>query len=259
MTFSIGNQSIVASTTPCNVIADSDEIASKIWFRSPAIDQNLIEKLVEIQLETKSRDQGLTSFANVSSWSWFDIIILDSPEASEPKVKDGLALVWFSHNNEVAQPDYTKKVGPALLDGKHSIFNGLDVGNALAVRVCARFPGWENHASEGRLILRTSDKGRRAQRSQDKSEVNDLKTINEQTSKVEESLNAYLDDATPGGAPPAYSILRGLLSKGPLRADQATQAGEPPLRLLSFDGGGVRGIRLSKSGPVRFLARFGHN
>jgi hypothetical protein len=31
-------------------------------------------------------------------WTWFDLVILATPEATEPNVKDGRALVWRSHD-----------------------------------------------------------------------------------------------------------------------------------------------------------------
>ena len=130
---------------------------------------------MQIQLQTKSHDQGpLTSADVLASWSWFNIIVLESPEATHAKVKDGLALIWFSHENKLCQETTTEQSGLVL--SNQNIFNSLEVspgwllfllfvkvpfkvGNALAVRVCAQFPGWKNHASEGRLILWTSEKG----------------------------------------------------------------------------------------------------
>ncbi|KAF5379699.1 hypothetical protein D9615_005735 [Tricholomella constricta] len=231
---------IVSATTPCSVVSDSNQVTSEIWFRTPALDQDIVDKVVQIQLETKSRDQGWVSIPDAGSWSWFDIIVLESSESSEPKVKDNMALVWLSHENKLGSNEYEEQVG--ALSGKHDIFNGLEVGNALAVRVCARFVGWENHAVEGRLVLKLSEKGRPAQPSFDEYQIEYLGVVAEQMSALGKALDTYLDAATPEGAPPAYSLVREILPTGPLRADQSALADEPPLRLLSLDGGGVRGI-----------------
>ncbi|KAF8071587.1 acyl transferase/acyl hydrolase/lysophospholipase [Lyophyllum atratum] len=233
----------VATTTPADVISHGDKATTQIWLRTPALDQSLIDKIVQIQLETKSRDQGWVSAPDAGSWSWFDIIVLDSPGASDIKVKDGLALAWLSHDNKLGVGEYTKQVGP-VLGSKHDIFNGLEAGNALAVRVCAQFPGWENHASEARLILKVSEKGRHNWQpsSDDEDKAAYLGVVTEQITKLGETFDAYLSDATPADAPPAYSLVREMLPTGPLRADQREVAEEPPLRLLSLDGGGVRGI-----------------
>ncbi|GLB44861.1 putative patatin-like phospholipase [Lyophyllum shimeji] len=242
MSFTIENdQYIVTTSTPCDVFAETDKVASEIWLRTPALDKSLIDKIVQIQLETKSRDQGWVSVPEAGSWSWFDIIVLDSPEASDIKVKDGLALAWLSHDNALGQKEYAKQIGPAL-GSIHDIFTGLEAGNALGVRVCAQFRGWENHVSEGRLILRVSEKGRHAQPSLDEEKAAYLGVVTEQISKLGETFDTYLNAATPTDAPPAYSQVREMLPTGPLRADQKAVAEEPPLRLLSLDGGGVRGI-----------------
>ncbi|KAG5643272.1 hypothetical protein DXG03_001239 [Asterophora parasitica] len=231
----------VSATAASDIIAESDnKVASEIWFRTPALEQTLLDKVEQIQLETKSRDQGFVDFPDAGSWSWFEIVVLESPEASEPKVKDGLALVWLSHENKLGEEDYETQLGP-VLDENHDIFSGLEAGNALGVRVCARFPGWENHASQGRLVLKISEKVRVAP-APTFSDIGYLEIVKEQIVKLEETFDTYLNAATPADAPPAYSLVRDLLPTGALYADQAILAVEPPLRLMSLDGGGVRGI-----------------
>jgi len=85
---------------------------------------------VQIQLQTKSHDQGpLASAEALASWSWFDIIVLESPEATQARVKDGLALIWFSHENKLCQGTTTEKNGPLL--NNQNIFDSLEVS-----------PGW---------------------------------------------------------------------------------------------------------------------
>ncbi|KAF8071588.1 acyl transferase/acyl hydrolase/lysophospholipase [Lyophyllum atratum] len=232
---------IVATTDPCDIICQDNKVASQIWFRTPALEQSLIDQIVDIQLETKSRHQGWVTVPEAGSWSWFDIIVLDSPAASDIKVKDSLALAWLSHDNKLGINEDTRQVGPAL-GSKHDIYNSLEAGNALAVRVCARFPGWENHASEGRLILKVSEKGRHAQPSMHGDKAAYLKIVNEQMASLGATTDAYLNAATPADAPPMYSLVREMLPTGPLRADQMGAADKPPVRLASFDGGGVRGI-----------------
>lgn len=52
--------------------------------------------------------------------------MLETPEASEIKIKDGLALVWLSHENTLGLSDATHLTG-ASLGSEHDIFNGLEV------------------------------------------------------------------------------------------------------------------------------------
>ncbi|KAG6916204.1 hypothetical protein DXG01_007834 [Tephrocybe rancida] len=260
------DQYSVVATKPCDIEAKNDQVASEIWFRTPALDEDILKKVVSIQLETTSRDQGWVSSPEAGSWSWFDIVVLESPESTKIKVKDGVALVWMSHTNHLGEKKDTKQTGPAL-GSQHDIFAGLEViiisviyvactltasnkvGNVLGVRVCARFEGWENHASEARLTLQVPEKGkpadgprRRPNSLPDRPRKEYLGLVSEQITSLTETFDAYLNAATPAEAPPAYSLVREMLPTGPLRADQVAAAEEPPLRLLSLDGGGVRGI-----------------
>ena len=81
---------------------------------------------MQIQLQTKSHDQGpLTSADKLASWSWFDVIVLESPEATQARVKDNLALIWFSHENKLCQGTTAEQSGPVL--NNQNIFNSLEV------------------------------------------------------------------------------------------------------------------------------------
>ncbi|KAG5654012.1 hypothetical protein H0H81_008321 [Sphagnurus paluster] len=212
-----------------------------------ALDEDMVEKVVEIQLQTLSRDQGWADDES-GSWSWFEVIVLDSPEASEPKFKDGLSLVWLSHYNNIADEEFTYRFGE-VFSGDHDIFNGLEVGltrasdatridmdsqvgNALAVRVCARFNKWENYASEGNFILKLSENRRNVRKSRPSPAPEESKyweAIAEQVTTLSEEFHDMLDRMTPAGAPPAYS---------PLKDFVPTE----PLTVCPGDGGGVRGI-----------------
>ncbi|KAG6814273.1 hypothetical protein H0H93_013004 [Arthromyces matolae] len=120
------DQHSVVSSRSCNVASTDDQVASELWFHTPALDQHIIDNLVKIQLETKSHDQGWVSVPEAGSWSWFDIVVLESPKATEIKVKDGLALVWLSHDNKLGQKQDTKQTGVAL-QGDQQIFASLEV------------------------------------------------------------------------------------------------------------------------------------
>jgi hypothetical protein len=138
----------VTTTTQCDVVAEGDKVTSQIWLRTPvglrcscqpsielltfscfqALDKDLIDKVVQIQLQTKSHYQRPPTYADsgsLSSWSWFDLIVLESPEATQARVKDGLALIWFSHENKLGQEIDTEQRGPCL--SKQDIFNSLEV------------------------------------------------------------------------------------------------------------------------------------
>jgi hypothetical protein len=77
---------------------------------------------------------------------------------TEPRIKDGRALVWFSHINSLGNKEYTNHSGQ-MFGRAHEIVGSLQPGNIIAVRACAQFPGWENFARRGHLVLRVANKG----------------------------------------------------------------------------------------------------
>ncbi|KAL0958133.1 hypothetical protein HGRIS_000301 [Hohenbuehelia grisea] len=230
-----------SSTAACEpVTAESNELTSRIWFTTPALDADLLKRINKIQLQTFSHDQGYASFPEAGSWSWFDIAVLETPDATTPKVKDGLTLLWLSHTNSLGVGHDTRQIGD-VFDRSHDIFRALEPGNAIGVRVCARFPGWQNFATSGSLDLRVAD-DELPLPELDEERLAKLKAINLTKDKLAKILDKYLDGATPDKADPAYSLVREMLLDGPVRADLAVPSGEPPLQILALDGGGVRGI-----------------
>ncbi|KIJ45435.1 hypothetical protein M422DRAFT_29882, partial [Sphaerobolus stellatus SS14] len=130
--------------------------------------------LEAVQLFTRSRFQRRdsepvsASIAPGDSFSWFDIIVLEKPTDTVPKVVNGVSLVWLSHANLVN--DFGADAAPGQLFDENLINeedveqrhaagilrhtrSALQPGNAIAVRVCAQFEGWENYAEAGSSIL----------------------------------------------------------------------------------------------------------
>ncbi|KAF7976548.1 hypothetical protein HWV62_6199 [Athelia sp. TMB] len=229
----------LTSSSDCDVIAEDHTLASKIWFTSPVLTQDVIEHIEDVRLFTKAHDQGGVDFPELGSWSWFDVLILESCDSTTPKVKNGRSLVWASHRNETVTEDtdvdpeesYLPCPG-AIFDKDHELLNSLDVGNVIAVRVCAQFKGWENHAQSGRLVIRMS---KNVERNPDLI-PDDLTPYLENQREIEQ----VLIERVGGGSredTPTWTV-----NVEPLRADKPTGKGLPPLRLLSLDGGGVRGV-----------------
>ncbi|KAJ8488254.1 hypothetical protein ONZ45_g14017 [Pleurotus djamor] len=233
-------ENTLQSLGACTVVADSNELVHTLWFRTPALDETLIKRINKIQLQTSGHDQGFVDFPGAGSWSWFDIVVLESPEHSEPKIKDGLTLLWLSHTNSLGQPEDSTVTGP-IFDRSHDIFKALEPGNSIAVRVCARFSGWENNATSGTLTLHLTKKQNDLPVA-DAEKAALLQSLSEEKAKFTDVFDTYLNEATPPEAPPAYSLVRTMLLPGPIRADQTQAIDDIPLQLLSLDGGGVRGI-----------------
>ncbi|KAG7409935.1 Calcium-independent phospholipase A2-gamma [Fusarium oxysporum f. sp. rapae] len=105
-----------------------------------------------MKLVAKSRDQGFIDDPLAGNWTWFEIAILKTKYSEEPRVKDGIHLVWVSHRNRFLSKDYGWEEGVEF--GKdHDIFRLLEEGNVIAVRLCARFQAWQIKARTGYLVL----------------------------------------------------------------------------------------------------------
>lgn len=108
-----------------------DKIQAEIWFKSPVrralppfisiyarrvmpnvlmtykgLDHDTISKIDRLQLFTDSRDQGEADVPSAGNWTWFELVILEDETAFAPRVKDGVELVWKSHDNNFLAKEY---------------------------------------------------------------------------------------------------------------------------------------------------------
>ncbi|KAJ7268361.1 phospholipase [Mycena rebaudengoi] len=233
----------VTSTTGCHVevVTNANDpmnlTVSRVWFTTPVLEKHLIPRIEDVQLKTHGHDQGACDDPRAGSWSWYDLAILESTKATEPRVKDGRALVWRSHNNEIAQTQPTTRTG-IRFDRNHELLSLLEEGNVIAVCVCARFAGWTNHGESGQLIVRIANQ---TLKRDPKTFGIDYAKLAAQQDEGRVALEKYLNALTPDNAPPAYLDIAKANAQ-PWRADDRLGSDKPRLRLLSLDGGGVRGI-----------------
>jgi hypothetical protein len=145
-----------SSVGACYVRSESHVVTSKMWFTTPALDDNTIKKLSKLQLFTKSKDQGYASVGSTTSYSWFELVILNSPDDKVPRMEDNAELAWPSHENKLRVKEYRILEGQSF-GASHSLRQQLLPGNAIGVRVVTRFRDWRNYAAEGRLELHFSE------------------------------------------------------------------------------------------------------
>ncbi|KAE8314483.1 acyl transferase/acyl hydrolase/lysophospholipase [Aspergillus transmontanensis] len=94
-------------------------------------------------------------------------------------------------------------------------------GNFLGVRICARFPGWWIFVQKGYLVVEIGDKPVTRLPPQ----FGEFSLLQDTLQEVNEKMPTEYDLAVP-----------------PMRADGFDAGTERPLRVLSLDGGGVRGL-----------------
>ena len=73
---------------------------------SQALDIGTIRKIDRLRLIAESHDQGHADITSAGNWTWFELAILQDESAYQPRVKDGVALVWKSHDNRFLEDDF---------------------------------------------------------------------------------------------------------------------------------------------------------
>ncbi|TFK32671.1 acyl transferase/acyl hydrolase/lysophospholipase [Crucibulum laeve] len=216
----------VKATAECQQSASDDQIQSRFWFSTPALDDETIKRLHSIQLFAECRDQGFADVPSAGNWTWFEIGVYVDASGATLKEKDGVKLVWKSHPNRFLSNSYDWSNG-MIFDKKHEIFGLLSPGNVIGIRLCARFPGWEIMAKSGYLVVELGPKlGKRT--------VPEFKAIVHDINAMQELISEANAQFTVAFTPSPVQGLR--------KAETYTSVGERPLRVLSLDGGGVRGL-----------------
>ncbi|KAK6495233.1 hypothetical protein TWF481_003259 [Arthrobotrys musiformis] len=203
-------------------------INAEVWFKSPALDEVTIRKINSVQLFAESHDQGFCNDESAGNWTWFELGIYQSPEDEAPRITDGgIELVWRSHYNNFKSPNYKWCEGDKFTE-QHDFVKNLMPGNCIGVRLCSRFQAWKIHARNGYLVFELGHETMDRDAPPAYSEIiSELRTIQDAIRDVNEATNAAFSPE---------------LSNGLLRADAFTSVDETPLRVLSLDGGGVRGL-----------------
>ncbi|KAK0640201.1 Calcium-independent phospholipase A2-gamma [Lasiodiplodia hormozganensis] len=192
------------------------------------VESTLLDRIRAVKLFAESHDQGFASDISAGNWTWFELAILENDAATAPKVtKDGVELVWTSHPNRIKSSKYGWEAG-GTFSSERDLLNFLEARNVIAVRICARFLGWKIFAANGYLLFDISDR-----------EVNRRSIkygpIIDRITTIDETLQRVNKDMGVGLLPPISPAVKtaNVIEKG---------GNEPPLRVLSFDGGGVRGM-----------------
>jgi len=82
-----------------------------------------------MQLFTTAHLEGTQANDAVGIWCWFDIVILENADATEPLVKDGRALVWRSHDIPKTATKGADEQAGKLFGREHEILGLLNVGS----------------------------------------------------------------------------------------------------------------------------------
>ncbi|CZR57037.1 uncharacterized protein PAC_06926 [Phialocephala subalpina] len=216
---------VVRCEEPGETTSTSDQIEHEIWFQTPPLASTTISKIHDLQLFAESRDQGQADDPLAGNWTWFELAILESETSKVPRKKDGIELIWLSHQNRFESEEYGWDKGIAF-GAEHDLVRLLEEGNVIAVRLCSRFPGWWISARKGYLSIGIG-KELEHKPVEYKTVLTEIKTIHQVITEVNLQNNAAFHPR---------------LSKQLFSAENFTLTNSRPLRVLSLDGGGVRGL-----------------
>lgn len=121
---------IAASSEPCIVQAASADAVLQVWFKTPPVDRTFCYRVVQVQLQTDSSDQGHDDQLAPGCWSWFEVVIYENADATEPHAIDGKELVWRSHWNRIDPDDSKDSISRHfgyVFDRRHDLFEALEV------------------------------------------------------------------------------------------------------------------------------------
>jgi hypothetical protein len=164
----------VNSPQICNI--DSDILPTKmLFFHSEAVTRDFLNRVVQMRLDTISKDQGWFGNPYTGRWSWFEIGILrpysDGTPQNDPNIVElnfkasatrsyvpvrrsdgtGRAFRWISHKNRIATLFFQAHNGQ-LFGPEHEIWDSLTEGDVICVYACAA-NYLQNNAKSGRLIF----------------------------------------------------------------------------------------------------------
>jgi hypothetical protein len=164
----------VYSQEACTV--DSDWLPTKmLFFHSEPVTHSFLSHVVQMRLDTISKDQGWLVNPHRGRWSWFEIGILrpyrDGTPPNDPNIVEldfqisgarsytpvrqsdgtGRAFRWTSHKNIIATVFFQDLKGN-LFGPEHEIWNNLVEGDVVCVYACAA-NHLQNNAKSGRLVF----------------------------------------------------------------------------------------------------------
>ncbi|KAK4140617.1 FabD/lysophospholipase-like protein [Dichotomopilus funicola] len=221
---------VVSHAEEGSVCAHNGEVKSEVWFKHGPLSASELCHIESVQLIAESHDQGFVDDRAAGNWTWFELCILDNAQATVPVTRGEILLTWESHQTSMGCGEYQKYQGH-VFGPQHDLLRYLKEGDFIAVRLCARFEAWKLLARNGELrIGQSQDKIFRAEVDH-RPALNAIISAHKFMSSIQSSVQP---DKAAQPFPSLPTTLKTAMTFAPTE--------DRPLRVLSLDGGGVRGL-----------------
>ncbi|GAB7348910.1 hypothetical protein MBLNU459_g7600t1 [Dothideomycetes sp. NU459] len=216
----------VKCETELTVNSHGPDVEAEVWFQTPPLDTATIGKIHAVQLLAETHDQGYYDAGDGGNWTWLEFALLSSKDSVTPRMKDGVELVWMSHYNRLCSKDYGWAEG-MVFEAQHDMLRLIEEGNVIAVRLCSRFQGWSIAAKRGYLVIDVGHKTIEREPVEFGNVISEVTSLHNIFTEINVATNTAFVPSLPNGIS---------------RADSLFTPETRPLRVLSLDGGGVRGL-----------------
>ncbi|KAG8700205.1 hypothetical protein FRC09_006109 [Ceratobasidium sp. 395] len=151
-------QSSFKSPFECRVRATSDGVSFKIWYTTPPITQELLDRLETVQLNTVSLEGSFDEDEKDSPRTWFELVICRTWNPFEPRINLATKrkFAWYCRQSGMSTGG-RKAQGPIFRRGD-DMLKEIEAGDVLAVRVYARGNAI-SYATEGEITVTFREKG----------------------------------------------------------------------------------------------------
>jgi len=134
------------------IIGETHSVSRDLWMQTEPLNRNTIVTVPHLRLSTFSRDKNsMGRLEDGVTWSWFEIVILDSRDKSirmDPET--GNLLLWKSHHN--ASSTVCLWYEGDLFGPEHPLWEQVKEGDVIGVCACAQYGGI-NEAQAGILEI----------------------------------------------------------------------------------------------------------
>ncbi|KAJ3483576.1 hypothetical protein NLI96_g6208 [Meripilus lineatus] len=118
----------IASGGRTSVEVNNHDDCYYYWFATEPVTQAFCDSVTHLELTVNSLVEGSLAGREV----WFELVIMDGKEACSPRTRDGVDLVWKTHQPPCG--NYPVQSG-VVFDCEHPIFTYLKAEDVIAVRI----------------------------------------------------------------------------------------------------------------------------